>query len=196
MDKVRVANGLGIFAREKVHGGHIAEHGNLAVEHGNINVLALATALTFIQCGQHPDHAKHTAAQIGDGQTGAQRALGTVTGNRHIAAVGLYNLVKRGAVVTRAFGAKAGNRAGNNARVYFFQHGVVNTELLGDTDTEIIKHDIGLFDQLIKQRFALFTFQVDGDAFLIAIEINKVGAHTVDGVLRVIGEQAPRALTF
>ena len=143
-------------------------------------MLAVPGAFAGMQCRQHADGAEHAAAKIADGDAGAGRRRAFLSGDRHAAAIALRHHIEGRALIGRAGFAEAGDGAGDDALINLRQRRVINAEASGHAGAEIAHHDIGLFDQLIEQRHALFALEVDANALFVAVEGQEIGAHALE----------------
>jgi len=75
--------------------------------YADVDVLPMALAVACLQRGQHAHHGEHATAQVPDGDAGAGRVVGIVTGDRHAATDSLHHLVERWALVVGAVLAEA-----------------------------------------------------------------------------------------
>jgi len=73
--------------------------------------------------------------------------------------------------------AEAGGCGIDDARIAFLHHPIVETEPLGRAEPHIVDKDIRRFDQLKERLSCRRSLQVEGDALLVAVNVEKVSAH-------------------
>jgi len=67
---------------------------------------------------------------------------------------------------------------------------VVDLELLRHAGAEVVQHHVGFTHQVVEHGQALFTLQIDAHALLVAVEREEVGAHALERMPRVLGQQS------
>src|SRR5205085_10332315 len=76
---------------------------------------------------------------------------------------------------------KAGQRAINDARVDRLHRVVADAQTINDAGTELFKDDISGFSELQKDVAGGALLEIEGDGFLVAIDLQKSGALFADG---------------
>ena len=159
-------------------------------------MLAQAGALPRQQRRLHAHDGEHAAAQVADGNAGPHLLPRPHAGDGHAAAESLHDLVKGRTLVMGAVLAEAGDRAGDDARVDRGQGVVVDLQPPGDAGGEVVQHHIGVAHQFVEEAQPGLGLEVDGHRTLVAVQGEEVGAHAVQGMLRVVLKQAAGALAL
>ena len=116
-------------------------------------------------------------------------------GYRHATTCGLRYLIKRRSPGVGTIRTIAGNGAGNDGRIDLLETFVINFQSLRNTGAKIADYYIRLTHKVIKNRQPFFVFQINGDAFFVAVERNEIGSHAINGVAWVIRQQLACSLT-
>ena len=189
-----IADRVRILARQEMHRRHVVQHRDLPVEHGDVDFLAPAALLAFVKRSEHPHHAEHAPAEIADRNTRAYRIAAVRARDRHAAAGRLGHLIEGRAPVARPARAESRDGACDDARVDGGERPVIDPEPLRHAGREVADDDVRHADQPVEERPAAPVFEVDRDAFLVAVERQEVGTHAVERMFRIRGEQAPGPL--
>ena len=153
------------------------QHENLCLQQRRLHPLALAGHFAFQQRGQDAQGARQPGAQVGNGHAGAHRPLAGQPGDGHQPAHALRDLVEARAAVIRPVLAESGNAAVNQTRVDRVERLVIHPQAVLDVRTVVLHHHVGFFDQSLEQLQPLRRLQVQGDAFLVAMQVLEIRAQ-------------------
>src|SRR5258706_11659230 len=152
------------------------EHRYERLQQKSLNPLALAGLLALEQRHQDSDRAKEPGAGVADRDPRAHRSLPGQSGDRHEPAHALRDLVEAGAIAIGAVFAEAADARINQPRIDFSQRLIIDAEPMLDARPIIFDHDIRLRDESLEDRNAIWAFQIQRNAALVALQILEVGA--------------------
>ena len=155
------------------------EHRDLRFEQRGLHPLALAGDLAFKQCGQDAHRAEVPGTQIGQRNADPHRAVFGLAGHAHQAAHPLGNRIEARPVGVRAVLPKARNAGVDEARVDRAQLVGADAEPVLDVGAVVLDEHVGLLDELMQDRHAFRLLHVQGQAFLVAVQVLVVGAVVV-----------------
>ena len=168
-----VAGTLRRFPRHQVVHALVGDRADHHVQHADIDIVAQARLAAARQRGQHRHRGVHAGHQVDDGHAHFLRAAAgqvvALARHAHQAAHGLDHEVVGGVVRLRAILAKAGDGAVDQARVDFFQAGVIEAELGQGAHLVVLQQDVRLQRQRAHDLLAFAGIEVDRDGALAAV---------------------------
>ena len=165
----------------KIVAGLIGQPGHLRVQHRDVNVLALAAGLIpVVEGGHNGKGGPHSGADVGNGHAHLLRLAAGFAGNAHQAADALHNLIVSRAALVRPVLPEAGNGAVDDARIDDLDGGVAEAEAGHYAGSKVFHDDIGLGGQLQENIPGLVLLEVEGQAALVAVDGQEVGAFRAD----------------
>ena len=122
--------------------------------------------------------ARERPHRVHDRRAAQERAAVGLAGDRHDPAQRLHEHVEPGFLAKRPRRPECGERAVDDARVHGCAGVVADAEPLGHAAAIRFDHDVGALHELEKERLALRTREINGDAALVAIrgEVNRAVA--------------------
>ena len=163
------------------------EHEYLRLHQRGLHPLPLAGAFAFKQRHQNRLGAEQPGAEIGDRNANPHRPLAGLAGDRHQPAHALRDLIKPRPVAIRPLLPKSGDGGIDQPFVERFEAFIVDTEAVFHGRAEILHHHIGLGGELLKDFHAVFGFEIERQATLVALQVLKIrsGARAAHGAFIV-----------
>ncbi|MET3249264.1 hypothetical protein ABIE53_006074 [Burkholderia sp. OAS925] len=161
---------------------------HVVLEQRTLHFLALPRAFALRERGHRTDRAEHAAHDVVHARAGAQRPP---FGSGHIreAAHHLHDFVQCRAMVVRPR-QKALVRNVDEARVQLRQRGVAEPELVHRSALEVLAEDVRAAQQLVHDFEPARIFNVDGNAFLVAVEgAEETRTRTAERARAVAGDR-------
>ena len=173
---MRRAQPLGGFAGGEVVAGLIGHPRHLGVQHGEVDVLALPVAcgIAVVQGSHDGEGGPHAGADVGDGDADLLRVAAQVAGDAHQTADTLHDLVVGRAVAVRSRGPKAGDGTVDDGRVDLLYVLVGQVEVGHHVGGEVLNDDVGVGGQLQEDLLRFFVAQVEGQAALVAVDVQEI----------------------
>jgi hypothetical protein len=151
-------------------------HVDHRLQERGLHPLALAGRLALEQRHGHPIGREDAAAEVGDRDADAKRAVARDAGDRHQPAHALRDLVESGPARVGAGLAEARDARVDQARIDLRERLVVDAEAVLHVGTEVLQQHVGLLDQLLQHRDALRLLQVERDRALVPVRVLVVRA--------------------
>ena len=191
--RVARAERAGDFLLDRVAHDRVFEQCELAVEHRDIDLGGLAGLEAMDDRGIHRDGGVEAGADVADRHADAGGRLPLVAGDAHDAALALHDHVVGGILGVRAGVAEARGRGVDQLGILLVQSVPAVAQLLHRAGAEVLDHDVGLLEQLLEDLAVGVALEVEGDAFLAAVDRGEIGRLAVDegtvgtGVVATLG---------
>ena len=128
---------------------------------------------------QNPDRHRQAAQHVAHRRAGSGRFAVGPAGRAHQAAHRLGNDIVARSVLVRSIVAEPGHGGIDQAGIQLAQLFIAQTQFFHRSRPVILQHDIRRFDQRAKQLFAFGRLEVDGNPFLIPVQVHEIGALAV-----------------
>ena len=167
--------------------------GNDGLYQTGLDLLTVTDNGSGMEGCQNADDHIHTGSHIPDGGRHLHRLAALFVDAEHDTAHGLRDHVISGALGVRAGSTEAGNGGIDDLIVDLFQILVAQPQPVHHVGTEVFQYHVRLLYQRAENFFALFTFQIQSDAPLVAVEGGVEGTAAV-GIERGIATGLVTAL--
>lgn len=125
------------------------------------------------------------------GDSHADRRPARFAGKAHNSGISLDQEVQSGPVFVRAVGAEAGDRAGDDPGIYFFQCLIIDLELFQHPGAEIVVDHVGDLHQVVENFGCLGVAEIQGDGLFVPVQTQVVSALAFMGILPDIPAEVP-----
>ena len=173
---------MGVAIAARLGAGHqiitayIGQPGDLSVQQRNVDCLPLARFRASQQGGLNGIGGKQTGSDIGNGDSDLHGFALGLARNAHHPAPALNNEIVAGQVLVRAGLAIAGNRTIDQPDVLLSELFIAQPQRRHFPGFEVLNQHIADADQTPDQRLSGLGFEIDGDAFFIAVGTQVIRA--------------------
>ena len=141
-------------AAVQVPGAGVVEVVHRDVEERGVDVHADAGLARLDDAGEQAERRRQAGHQVDDRQAVARRRAVGLAGHRHVAGLGLHQVVVAGPGAARAAAAVGRQVGADDARVGVLQRRVVEAELGRQVAAQVVEHGVGAGDQALEHRHA------------------------------------------
>ena len=175
-----IADSPGRRAGRKVDPGLIGQQRGDRIQHPDVDELALSGASAREQRQQHALRREHAGDDIANRHAETEGGAVGRSRNTHQPAFGLNHRVVPGFMRPGTGLTEAGNGTHDQLRMLRCERCVVEPDPGQRARPEILDHHVALRDQPVENRAPFRILEVEGDAFLVPVDAEKVRAFAAD----------------
>ena len=193
-DGVMVAVAAGRLAAVEEFPGKEPQQRQHGIQHGNVHQLAPAAFFPLQERQHNALYGHQPGGQVGDGRPGPQGAALLASGYAHEPGEPLDDLVERRIFPAGPGLAETGHAAIDQPREIRSEGLVFQAEFGHGAGLEVFHHHVRAGQQFLNDPPAFRVLQVDGQALLVAVEVQVSHRHSVGARTEVAGAVALQRL--